>query len=93
MQLKLNKENNEFFILNYIKREMSSDIIIHNPLCFMNEQYIKKKVLVSKYENGIPVIITQDEYPVKIIITFPSVNIAQEFINEYKDSVFEPSFE
>lgn len=72
---------------------MSGNVIIHNPLCFINERYLKKKVLLSKYESGVPTIIFQDDYPAKIIITFSSNELAQNFVNEFKDAFFESSYE
>ena len=64
-------------------------IIIQNPLCFMNETFMEKKVLVEKYSSGKVNILLKYDLPNKIIIIFESDELSNSFINDYNDKFFD----
>ena len=70
---------------------MKNTIIIHNPLNFQNEKYLKKHVIKDKYEAGMTVIIPKNEYPAAILIVFQDEKLCDDFISDYNGKNFEQS--
>ena len=63
-------------------------IIIQNPLPFMLEPIIKKKVLTGKYSKGKIHPILLDDFLNKLIISFDDEELSNSFINEYNGKYF-----
>ena len=58
-----------------------NSIIIQNPLPFMLEPYMKKKVLTGKYSSGKLSPILLDDFLSKLIISFDKEELVESFIN------------
>ena len=58
-------------------------IIILNPLPFMIESYMKKKVLDGKYSSGKLKYILKYGLPKVILISFEKEDLQNSFINDY----------
>ena len=63
-------------------------IIIQNPLPFMLEPIMKKKVLTGKYSKGKIYPILLDDFLNKLIISFDDEELSNSFINEYNGKYF-----
>ena len=63
-------------------------IIIQNPLPFMLEPIMKKKVLTGKYSKGKIHPILLDDFLNKLIISFDEEELSNSFINEYNGKYF-----
>ena len=63
-------------------------IIIQNPLPFMLEPIMKKKVLTGKYSKGKIHPILLDDFLNKLIISFDDEELSNSFINEYNGKYF-----
>ena len=59
-----------------------NSLIIQNPLPFMLEPYMKKKVLTGKYSSGKLNPILLDDFLNKLIISFDKEELVESFINE-----------
>ena len=69
---------------------MSKNIaIIQNPFPFMVENYIKKKVLIKEYENTKIYVVSKNELPYKIFLTFETDELCKSFIEKYNQKFFE----
>ena len=74
-------------------------VMIGNPLKFMTKPYIQKILKKLKFisEKDIASItinyLYHNQLPSKIYITFPSKEIADNFINEYNGQSFETTLE
>ena len=66
-----------------------NSIIIQNPLPFMLEPYMKKKVLTGKYSSGKLNPILLDDFLNKLIISFDKEELVESFINEYNGKFFD----
>ena len=66
-----------------------SSLIIQNPLPFMLESYMKKKVLIGKYASGKIHPIFLDDFLNKLIITFEKEDLINSFINDYNGKYFD----
>ena len=66
-----------------------SSLIIQNPLPFMLESYMKKKVLIGKYTSGKIHPIFLDDFLNKLIITFEKEDLINSFINDYNGKFFD----
>ena len=60
-------------------------IILSNPLIFMTEDYLKKKLLKDKYSQGKASLITKNDIPIKILIKFPENSLTEQFILDYNE--------
>ena len=67
-------------------------IIIQNPLPFMLESFMKKKVLKGKYASGKIKQILLDDFLNKLIISFEEEELANSFINDYNGKYFDDKF-
>ena len=67
--------------------------VIQNPLAFMNEKYMKNKVLLNEYDKTKINIVFKNELPHKIFLTFDSENLCQSFIEKYNQKFFENSID
>ena len=67
--------------------------VIQNPLAFMNEKYMKNKVLLNEYDKTKINIVLKNELPHKIFLTFDSENLCQSFIEKYNQKFFENSID
>ena len=73
---------------------MSKNIaIIENPLPFMVENYIKKKALQSEFSSTKVYMISKDELPHKIFLTFASDELCSKFIQKYHKNNFDPKID
>ena len=73
---------------------MSKNIaIIENPLPFMVENYIKKKALQSEFSSTKVYMISKDELPHKIFLTFASDELCSKFIQKYNKNNFDPKID
>ena len=73
---------------------MSKNIaVIQNPLAFMSESYMKKKVLLNEYEKTKIIIVLKNELPYKIFLTFESDDLCKSFIDKYNQKFFEQSID
>ena len=71
---------------------MSKNVaVIQNPLIFMIENYMKKKVLLNEYEKTKMVFVLKHELPHKIFLIFDSDEICKSFIDKYNQKFFEES--
>ena len=71
---------------------MSKNVaVIQNPLIFMIDNYMKKKVLLNEYQNTKMVFVLKNELPYKIFLTFDSDEICKSFIDKYNQKFFEES--
>ena len=66
-----------------------SSLIIQNPLPFMLDPYMKKKVLIGKYASGKIHPIFLDDFLNKLIITFEKEDLINSFINDYNGKFFD----
>jgi len=66
-----------------------NSLIIQNPLPFMLEPYMKKKVLTGKYSSGKLNPILLDDFLNKLIISFDKEELADSFINDYNGKYFD----
>lgn len=64
-------------------------LIIQNPLPYMLESYMKKKVLTGKYSSGKIHPIFLDDYLNKLIISFDKEDLIESFINDYNNKFFD----
>ena len=64
-------------------------IIIQNPLPFMIESYMKKKVLDGKYSSGKMKYILKYGLPKLILISFEKEDLQNSFINDYNGKFFD----
>jgi hypothetical protein len=64
-------------------------IIILNPLPFMIESYMKKKVLDGKYSSGKMKYILKYGLPKLILISFEKEDLQNSFINDYNGKFFD----
>jgi len=69
-----------------------NSIIIQNPLPFMLESFMKKKVLKGKYASGKIKQILLDDFLNKLIISFEEEELANSFINDYNGKYFDDKF-
>ena len=60
-------------------------IILNNPLIFMDQTYLKNKLLKDKYSKGETTSICQNEVPIKIIFKFSEEELIDQFIADYND--------
>ena len=60
-------------------------IILNNPLIFMDQTYLKNKLLKDKYSKGEMTSICQNEVPIKIIFKFSEEELIDQFIADYND--------
>ena len=65
-----------------------NSLIILNPLPFMLEPYMKKKVLTGKYSSGKITPILLDDLLNRLIISFDKEELANSFINDYNGKYF-----
>lgn len=69
---------------------MDNTVIIKNPLIFFNQKYFEKKVLKDDFAGGIVnIIISRNEIPAEILITFSTKDIANSFITKFNGESFE----
>ena len=68
---------------------MDNTVIIKNPLIFFNQKYFEKKVLKDEFAGGIVNIISRNELPTEILITFSTKAIANSFIAKFNGESFE----
>lgn len=68
---------------------MDNTVIIKNPLIFFNQKYFEKKVLKDDFAGGIVNIISRNEIPAEILITFSTKDIANSFITKFNGESFE----
>ena len=68
---------------------MENTVIIRNPLIFFNWAYLYKYALIEQYSTGKIEIISANEIPIEILISFPSSDLASSFINRYNGRYFE----
>ena len=66
-----------------------NSILIQNPLPFMVESYMKKKVLEGKYSSGKMNILLKDDLPNKILISFQKEDLCDSFLNSFNGKFFE----
>ena len=66
-----------------------NSVLIHNPLPFMIESFMKKNVLKGKYSSGKMQYILKDDLPNKILISFKKEDLCQSFINDYNGKYFD----
>ena len=72
---------------------MENTLIIENPLIFMNNKYIKKKVLIDEFKTGEQKIFFNYDIPISILITFKdNPSLIEKFISKYNDSFFEENY-
>ena len=64
-------------------------ILIQNPLPFMIESFMKKKVLKGKYLSGKIQYILKDDLPNKILISFEKEDLCKSFINDFNEKYFD----
>ena len=55
---------------------MENTVIIRNPLIFFNWAYLYKYALIEQYSTGRIEIISSNEIPIEILISFPSSDLA-----------------
>ena len=73
---------------------MENTLIIENPLLFMNNQYIKKRVLINEFKSGEQKIFFNYDIPISILITFKdNPSLTDQFISKYNNSFFEENFD
>ena len=70
----------------------TNSILIQNPLPFMIESYMKKKVLEGKYSLGKIQFILKDGLPNKILISFEKEDLCDSFIKDFNHKFFEDKF-
>ena len=63
--------------------------IIQNPLPFMVENYMKNKVLQNEFSNTKVYLVSKEELPYKIFLTFDSDELCKTFIDKYNQKFFE----
>ena len=68
---------------------MDNTVIIKNPLIFFNQKYFEKNVLKDNFSDGIVNIISRNEIPVEVLITFPTKDTANSFITKFNGESFE----
>ena len=68
---------------------MDNTVIIKNPLIFFNQKYFEKNVLKDNFSDGIVNIISRNEIPVEVLITFPTKDTANSFITNFNGESFE----
>ena len=68
---------------------ISNSILIQNPLPFMVESYMKKKVLDGKYSSGKINYILKYDLPYIIILSFNNDDLSNSFINDYNGKFFD----
>ena len=73
---------------------MSKNIaVINNPLSFISENYLKKKVLINEYANTKVCMVLKDQLPHKIFLTFDSDTLCSSFIEKYSQKFFESNID
>ena len=65
-----------------------NSLIILNPLPFMLEPYMKKKILTSKYSSGKIKPILLDDFLNKLMISFDKEELVDSFISDYNGKFF-----
>ena len=65
-----------------------NSLIIENPLPFMIESFMKKKVLIGKYSTGKINQIFLNDFLNKLIITFDKEELTDSFIIDYNGKYF-----
>ena len=65
-----------------------NSLIILNPLPFMLEPYMKKKVLTGKYSSGKIKPILLDDFLNKLMISFDKEELVDSFISDYNGKFF-----
>ena len=66
-------------------------IILNNPLVFMDDIYLKNKLLKGKFsKKGEIIPICQNEIPIKILIKFTEEPLIDEFLTEFNDKPLSP---
>lgn len=68
---------------------MDNTVIIKNPLIFFNQKYFEKKVLKDQFASGKVNIISRNEIPAEVLITFPSKDLVNSFIAQFNGESFE----
>ena len=68
---------------------ITNSILIQNPLPFMIESYMKKKVLEGKYSSGKMNIILKDDLPNKILIFFEKEDLCESFLKAFNGKFFD----
>ena len=69
---------------------MSKNIaVIQNPLAFMDEIYMKEKVLINEFSETKVFEVLKNELPYKIFLTFTSDELCKSFIDKYNKKFFE----
>ena len=66
-----------------------NSVLIHNPLPFMIESFMKKNILKGKYSSGKMQYILKDDLPNKILISFEKEDLCESFINDYNGKYFD----
>ena len=66
-----------------------NSVLIQNPLPFMIESYMKKKVLDGKYSSGKMKEILKYDLPNKILISFEKEDLSNSFINDFNGKFFD----
>ena len=66
-----------------------NSVLIHNPLPFMIESFMKKNILKGKYSSGKMQYILKDDLSNKIIISFEKEDLCESFINDYNGKYFD----
>ena len=65
-----------------------NSLIIENPLPFMIESFMKKKVLIGKYSTGKINQIFLNDFLNKLIITFDKEELTNSFMSDYNGKYF-----
>ena len=65
-----------------------NSLIIENPLPFMIESFMKKKVLIDKYSTGKINQIFLNDFLNKLIITFDKEELTNSFMSDYNGKYF-----
>ena len=65
-----------------------NSLIILNPLPFMLEPYMKKKILTGKYSSGKIKPILLDDFLNKLMISFDKEELVDSFISDYNGKFF-----
>ena len=68
---------------------MDNTAIIKNPFIFFNQNYFTKKVLKDEFAGGIVNIISRNDIPAEVLITFPTKDAANSFILKFNGQSFE----
>ena len=66
-----------------------NSVLIQNPLPFMIESYMKKKVLDGKYSSAKMKEILKDDLPNKLLISFEKEDLSNSFINDFNGKFFD----